>query len=157
MPTQADINYIYKLCLKGDIHQLNITKLAEHFTIGEFFKGIPPGKLKEIKKEHIFNLYNTANILEKLRKSVFKNKKIIISAQGGWRDRYTQLVLIKKGNGARKSQHELGKAVDFNVVGMNPREVQLLLRLAKVSYTRGLGATFTHLDTRIGIGEFNYG
>lgn len=157
MSRQENVNYIYSLCKKGDIHQLTSIKLSDNFTLGEFFKGIPPARLKEIKKEHILNLYTLADVLQQLRKSVFKNKPIVISSQGGWRDRTTQLGLIKKGLGAKKSQHELGKAVDFNVVGLNPKEVQLLLRLARCRYTRGLGQTFTHLDLRVGIGEFNYG
>ena len=152
MITQQEINYIYSLCQKGDIHQMNIVKFTLNFTVGEFFKGIPPAKFKEIKKEHIKNLFKMASILQDLRKSLFKNKPIIIPPQGAWRDKNTQKLLVKNGKGAVKSQHPLGKAVDFNVQGLNAKEVQLLLRLSKCKYTRGLGPNFTHLDERIGIG-----
>ena len=157
MITQVEINYIYSLCQKGDIHQMNIVKFTPNFTVGEFFQGIPPAKFKEIKKEHIKNLFKVAAILQALRKSLFKNKPIIISPQGGWRDKNTQKLLVKGGKGAVKSQHLLGNAVDFNVRGLSAKEVQLLLRLSKLKYTIGLGFNFTHLDRRIGIGEFTYG
>ena len=61
--------------------------------------------------------------------------------------------------GAKASQHMLGKAVDFNVVGVTPAEVQEFLNntLPKDKYGVGYGKTFTHLDVRDNPARFHYG
>lgn len=64
----------------------------------------------------------------------------------------------KNVGGAAKSQHVLGKAVDFTVKGHTPQEVQKFLDgfLPKDKYGLGYGKTFTHLDVRDKAARFNY-
>jgi uncharacterized protein YcbK (DUF882 family) len=157
MPTKNKIDFIYGLCQKGDVHQLHTISLTKNFTVGEFFVGIPPNRFKEVTKLHIQNLYKTATILQTIRDTIFNNASITISPRGGWRDKQTQRELVKKGIGAVRSQHLLGNAVDINIKGYTAKVVQELLRSNRFIYTVGLGPNFTHIDGRIGIGEFRYG
>lgn len=63
----------------------------------------------------------------------------------------------RKVGGAAKSQHLTGKAVDFNVQGVSPKEVQAYLdKLLAGRFGLGYGKTFTHLDTRDNPARFNY-
>ena len=55
----------------------------------------------------------------------------------------------KKQGGAKNSQHLLGRAADFTVKGIQPKEVQSYLKIAYPGkYGVGSYGTFTHLDTR---------
>lgn len=60
--------------------------------------------------------------------------------------------------GASQSQHRLGKAIDFQVKGVSPQEVQEFLKewLPSDKYGLGYGKTFTHLDVREKAARFNY-
>ena len=146
----------YKLCQSGDIHKINNTKITTNFNLGEFFKGIPPARLKEVQKSHLVNILHMAWLLQTLRHSLFEDRAIIISARGGWRDSKTQQGLIKKGTGAKASQHLIGNAVDFNVAGLTPNTVQNRLINTGTKYCIGLGDSFTHLDRRLNGFRFNY-
>lgn len=146
----------YKLCQNSDIHKINNTKITTNFNLGEFFKGIPPARLKEVQKSHLVNILHMVWLLQTLRHSLFDDRAIIISARGGWRDEKTQQELIKKGTGAKVSQHRLGNAVDFNVVGLTPKQVQAKLITTGTKYCIGLGTTFTHLDRRLDGHRFPY-
>lgn len=60
--------------------------------------------------------------------------------------------------GAKGSQHKLGKAVDFQVKDMTPKQVQDFMDqfLPKDKFGLGYGKTFTHLDVREKAARFNY-
>lgn len=64
----------------------------------------------------------------------------------------------KKVGGASKSQHRLGKAIDFNIKDLSPQEVQKVLDeiFPKDKYGLGYGKTFTHIDVRDKATRFNY-
>lgn len=62
-----------------------------------------------------------------------------------------------KVGGAKSSQHLTGKAVDFQVKGVEPKEVQGYLdSILAGRFGVGYGKTFTHLDTRDTPARFNY-
>lgn len=64
----------------------------------------------------------------------------------------------KAVGGASASQHKLGKAVDFQIKGFTPQQVQAELNtfLPKDKYGLGYGKTFTHLDIREKAARFDY-
>lgn len=62
-----------------------------------------------------------------------------------------------KVGGAQKSQHVLGKAVDFQVKGVDPKVVQKYVdELFAGRYGIGWGKTFTHIDVRDKPARFDY-
>ncbi|MGL4853416.1 MAG: D-Ala-D-Ala carboxypeptidase family metallohydrolase [Phocaeicola sp.] len=63
-----------------------------------------------------------------------------------------------KVGGAKSSQHKIGKAIDFQIKDVSPKEVQKALDefLPKDKYGLGYGKTFTHLDVREKAARFSY-
>lgn len=63
----------------------------------------------------------------------------------------------KRVGGASKSQHLTGNAVDFQVKGVAPSEVQRYIReVWPHTFGMGKGSDFTHLDTRPERVDFSY-
>lgn len=60
--------------------------------------------------------------------------------------------------GSTRSQHKLGKAIDFQVKDISPKEVQKFMDnfLPKDKFGLGYGKTFTHLDVREKAARFDY-
>ncbi|AWH14999.1 hypothetical protein [Aeromonas phage 85AhydR10PP] len=62
----------------------------------------------------------------------------------------------KRVDGASKSQHVGGNAIDFSVKGVTPDEVQKWLIANFPHVTVGRGKTFTHIDLRPNRIVFDY-
>ncbi len=67
------------------------------------------------------NLFKITTVLQKYRDTIFKNRTIKITS--GWRSINYNL----KIGGAKKSKHIEGKALDFIVEDLTPKQVQKLL------------------------------
>lgn len=95
------------------------------------------------------NIVLMAEKMEKVRR-LFDNRSIVVTS---W---YRDPTTNRNIGGARNSTHMLGYAVDFNVDGFNPKQVQQKLE----NYWNGgmgYGRTFTHLDCRNYKARWNYG
>ncbi|MEE3350160.1 MAG: D-Ala-D-Ala carboxypeptidase family metallohydrolase [Candidatus Gastranaerophilaceae bacterium] len=64
---------------------------------------------KECTKEVLINVYHTAEQLQKIHDTFWKDRQIIISS--GWRSVRNN----KKCGGALNSRHLYGQAIDFNL------------------------------------------
>lgn len=98
--------------------------------------------------EILKNLYNVAVKLQNYRSTIFQNRSILITS--GWRS----ALYNKKIGGSKNSFHKVGLAVDFNVKGLSPQDVQS--RLDKI-HIGGLeyAPTWTHIDLRGYKARFN--
>jgi uncharacterized protein YcbK (DUF882 family) len=99
------------------------------------------------KEDVLANAVATAREMETVRARL-GNKPIKVTSW--WRDRASN----KANGGAPRSQHLLGKAVDFTVAGMSPAQVQRACEWWPGGM--GYGLAFTHLDTRSQRARFNY-
>jgi len=115
--------------------------LTTHFQSSEFnCKSGEPTPLNFRK-----NIEHLANQLEIMRS--FCDLPIIISSG------YRSIEQNKLVGGATKSQHLIGKAADFHIVGVHPNHIYLAFKFAidnGVITPGGLKAydTFVHYDTR---------
>lgn len=118
-------------------------QITSHFDLEEFHCRDGTPYPKEWIKSRLLSLCKQLEII----REHFGNKPMVISS--GYRTNSYN----RKINGARRSQHLLGKAADFKVKGLSPRKVALeireLIRQNNLSIT-GLGSykTFTHVDIR---------
>jgi uncharacterized protein YcbK (DUF882 family) len=88
------------------------------------------------------NIIKVAKVLEEVRE-LFGGKPIIVTS---W---YRPAKINKAVGGVSNSRHILGDAVDFQVKGVHPTEVQK--KLDSWYGSRGglaSATTFTHIDTR---------
>lgn len=121
------------------------TNITPHFRWCEFIREVdrdPPGVVLD-------NLKALAKKLEEVRIKL-GNRPITITSG------YRTVIHNRAIGGAPKSQHLLGKAVDFNVSGLTAREVQYLLDPWWPG-GMGYGSNFTHLDIRAQRVRFFYG
>jgi len=123
----------------GTVDTKNKIPGSQHFTWGEATKDGT-----RIPKEYsiVKNIVETARYMEDVR-HYFGDKPISITS---W---YRDPESNKQVGGAKESQHMSGKAVDFNVQGINPRAVAS--RMEKYwGSNGGLGAYngWTHIDNR---------
>lgn len=82
----------------------------------------------------------TLEVLESVRKHFIK--PVIISSGCRCPDHNRHV------GGAAGSQHVLGRAADFNVQGVNPRQVQAWIAANHPGASLGKYNSFTHVDTR---------
>ena len=139
---------------------LDLTRnISRNFTLGEFLvtnsAGGTAGLLEDLlalpeaeRESVLMNIRAVGNNLQTQVRERFGRPVIITS---GWRSRRVN----KQVNGASRSQHLIGKAADFVVVGMSPRDVQKALDHCWFGGL-GYGRTFTNLDIRPSKVRFNY-
>lgn len=125
-------------------------KISPNFTWGEVFTKRTQRQILSVlgqKEDILTNAANLAREMEKVRARL-GNMPIEVTS---W---YRDPVSNKSNGGAPKSQHLLGKAVDFNVAGMTPDQVQRACEWWPGGM--GYGLAFTHLDTRPERRRFRY-
>ena len=110
---------------------------AHFFTWGEATKGCT--RIPE-SQTVVSNIIRAAKGLEAIREQ-FNGSAIIVTS---W---YRPLAVNRAIGGASNSRHIVGDGVDFNVVGMTPRQVQQALDSTHPGGL-GYGKTFTHADWR---------
>lgn len=116
--------------------------ISENFSWGEVLAHQTEKPTLNVLK----NLFIVTRKLQTLRNTVFKNAGISISC--GWRSLKYNDNLRKQGiPTAKKSYHIDGMAIDFNVTGYTPKQVQKLLDNI---WNGGLeyAGTWTHIDIR---------
>ena len=130
-------------------------KLTPDFALGEFFVTSHDQKLLRQELEALsepekgailFNIRRVAERLQVVRD--FVGKPIAISS--GWRSSRVNRAV----GGKSKSYHLTGLAVDINIQGLSPAEVQNILK--NWSGGLGLNSEFTHLDLRPKREKFTY-
>lgn len=140
---------IGRVRLPGLDYQVNLSyPILEdgHFTWAEATKNGTRIPIDSLVTQNIFLM---AEKMEQVR-SLFGNIPIMITSW--YRDPSTN----RRVGGASKSTHLLGHAVDFNVQGLSPKEVQRRLD-GYWSGGLGYGKGFTHLDCRNYKARWNYG
>lgn len=132
--------------------------LTTNFTLGEFFvtnvSGGQAGLYNDLmtlsaneREQVVKNIKALAGELQIVRNTL--HRPIFITS--GWRSARVN----KAVKGASRSQHLYGKAVDIEVVGMTPQQVQKALD-HRWNGGLGYGKTFTHLDIRPYRARFTY-
>lgn len=118
---------------------------AHFFTWGEATKSctrVPASQLV------VNNIIRAAKGLEEIRER-FDDRAIVVTS---W---YRPPAVNRAVGGASQSTHILGHGVDFNVVGLSPRQVQQKLDNWHPGGL-GYGKTFTHADWRNYRARWNY-
>jgi uncharacterized protein YcbK (DUF882 family) len=116
-----------------------------HFNWGEATKN---GTRIPQSEAHTVNIIKIARRMEMVR-SMFGGNSITVTS---W---YRDPVSNRRVGGASQSQHLSGNAIDFNINGYSPKEVQKTLDPIWEGGI-GYGQTFTHLDLRGYRARFNY-
>ena len=93
------------------------------------------------------NCYNTAVKLQGIIDKLYKGKSIKITS--GWRSSANN----RRCNGALKSRHLIGTAVDFKIVGVNPQTVYA--QMSGLWNFRKLYSSWVHVDDGAGVGIAN--
>ncbi len=127
------------LPLRGEVYLSDPIVSGGHFTWSEATKG---GTRIPTNYPVVLNIEEAARTMEELR-TYFGNKPIYIDS---W---YRDEASNKRVGGVPNSEHLSGKAVDFRVKDISPREVYDRLDKS-LGWEGGLGKydTFTHIDLR---------
>lgn len=135
-----------------DYARVKAAKISAHFGWAEVFHSRTEAQMALIssknKRSVLENAVKLAQQLEEVRAKL-GGKPITITSW--WRDEATNKAI----GGASRSQHLLGKAADFNVAELSPKQVQTRLE-AWWPGGLGYGHTFTHLDIRPTKARFQY-
>jgi hypothetical protein len=111
-----------------------------HFSWNELLGNLDAqGEIPQIQV--LENLIRIASVLEIYREKCFKGNPIIITS--GWRSKsYNRTI-----GGATASYHIIGLALDFNVKGFTPKQVQEILDSIHAGGME-YAPTWTHIDLR---------
>jgi uncharacterized protein YcbK (DUF882 family) len=145
------------LIRQGEFALLRRCKISLNFTWGEMLTKRTDRQIKlYFKLEHAENLVKLAAKMEKGRSDLGGRSWELTSC---WRDRGTQVRLMKEGTGASPdtSLHPQGKAADIKVKGLTSTTVY---RMLDPLWLGGLGdgsdLGFTHVDDRGYNARFDY-
>lgn len=93
------------------------------------------------------NLKSIATVLQSYRNTIFGNRPIVITS--GWRSPGYNKMLQKIGyNAANKSQHCLGTALDFKVIGIDCNVAYNMLDKVHFGGVEKTGGNWNHIDNR---------
>ena len=132
-----------------DLTAIRSERITPNFTWGEAFVNRTDARMCDnITLDIVGNIIATAQRLEEVRAHL-GNRPIVVTS---W---YRDLFSNREVGGASRSWHLSGRAVDFNVTGLSPQQVQAQLEPFWVG-GMGCARTFTHLDTRPTRARFGY-
>jgi Peptidase M15 len=139
----------FEVLRMGQVAQFRLLRVSPNFTWGEVVLNRTDSRiLSHVTLNILRTAAQLAQRMEQVRTQVGSRS---INVTSWWRDAVSNTEV----GGVPNSQHLTGNAIDFNVSGLTPKQVQSILD-ATWPGGLGYGPTFTHLDNRPQRARFSY-